>query len=313
MEFSEHQQPGRSIGQILLARTLMASGEFAAATSLLREAAAALARTGYSWGPLALIYLAQALGQQGESAGAAEMLARAESRHGMSSELYAPELALARAWSLAAARDKDGALAAARAAARIAERSGQLAVALHALHEAVRLGDTHAADAIARVTDGIDCVAGRLALAHGRALAAGDAAALEAVARELAELGMTCAAADASAQAALAYAGGHDRRHELESRARADELRGDASTPVLEEVLSPLPLTVREREIAVMVAEGLSNKAIADRLFVSVRTIEGHIYRACTKLDVADRTTLAHVVAAAKRAQNRELGAPRCT
>jgi len=280
MEFSEHQQPGRSIAEILLARTLMASGEFAAATSLLREAAAA------------------------------EMLARAESRHGMRSELYAPELALARAWKLAAAYDMDGALTAARDAARIAERSGQLAVALHALHEAVRLGDAHAADAIARMTDTIDCVAGRVALAHGRALAAGDAAALEAVARELAELGMTCAAADASAQAAVAYACGHDRKHELESRARADELRGDASTPVLEQVLSPLPLTGREREIAVMVAEGLSNKAIADRLVVSVRTIEGHIYRACTKLDVADRATLAHVVAAARHDQKREMGVP---
>jgi DNA-binding NarL/FixJ family response regulator len=247
-----------------------------------------------------LIYLAQALGQQGESAAAAEMLARAESRHGMSSELYAPELALARAWRLAAARDLDGALAAARDAANIAERSGQLAVALHALHEAVRLGDTHAADAIARVSDTVDCVAGRLALAHGRALAAGDAAALEVVARELAELGMTCAAADASAQAAIAYAHRHDHKHELQSRARAAELRGGASTPVLEQVVRPLPLTGREREIAVMVAEGLSNKAIAERLLVSVRTVEGHIYHACTKLDVADRTMLGHAVAAAK-------------
>jgi DNA-binding NarL/FixJ family response regulator/GTPase SAR1 family protein len=311
MEFSEQQQPGRSIAEVLLARTLMASGEFAEATLLLREAAAALARTGYSWEPLALIYLTQALGQQGESAAAAEMLARAESRHGMSSEFYAPELALARAWSLGAARDMEGALAAARDAADIAERSGQLAVALHALHQAVRLGDAHAADAIARVSNTVDCVAGRLALAHGRALAAGDAAALEAVARELAELGMTCAAADASAQAAMAYAHRRDRKHELQSRARAAELRGGASTPVLEQVLSPLPLTGREREIAVMVAEGLSNKAIAERLSVSVRTVEGHIYHACTKLDVADRTMLAHAVAAAKSGSGlRRMAAP---
>src|SRR6202008_4627716 len=104
--------------------------------------------------------------------------------HGMSSELYAPELALAGAWRLAAARDIDGALAAARDAARIAERSGQMAVALHALPQAVRLGDTHAVDAIARATETVDCVAGRLALTHARALAAGEAAALAAVARE---------------------------------------------------------------------------------------------------------------------------------
>ena len=47
----------------------------------------------------------------------------------------------------------------------------------------------------------------------------------------------------------------------------------------------PLPLTVREREIANLVAAGLSNREIADRLTVSVRTVEGHLYRACIKLD----------------------------
>ena len=161
MEFSELQQPGRAIGEVLLARTLIATGEFDLATSLLRQSAAALAETGYSWGPLALMYLAQALGQQGDAAGSAEILARAESRHSLRSELYAPELALGRAWTLAAARNMTGAISAARDAARIAERSGQLAIALQALHEAVRLGDVTAADAIARVAGGLDCVAGR--------------------------------------------------------------------------------------------------------------------------------------------------------
>lgn len=58
-----------------------------------------------------------------------------------------------------------------------------------------------------------------------------------------------------------------------------------------------MPLTGRERGIAVLVAEGLSNKAIADRLEVSVRTVEGHIYRACTKLGVADRAALGAAIA----------------
>lgn len=47
-----------------------------------------------------------------------------------------------------------------------------------------------------------------------------------------------------------------------------------------------------------MVAEGLTNKAIADRLSVSVRTVEGHIYRACIKLDVPDRAMLAAAISA---------------
>ena len=42
-----------------------------------------------------------------------------------------------------------------------------------------------------------------------------------------------------------------------------------------------------------MVAQGMTNRAIAERLGVSVRTVEGHVYRACTKLDLPDRSALA--------------------
>ncbi|HYZ69304.1 MAG TPA: LuxR C-terminal-related transcriptional regulator, partial [Mycobacterium sp.] len=311
MEFSELQQPGRAIGEILLARTLIATGEFDLATSLLRQSAAALSQTGYSWGPLALMYLAQALGQQGDAAGAAEVLARAESRHSLRSEVYAPELTLGRAWTLAAGRNLTGAVSAARDAARIAERSGQLAIALQALHDAVRLGDATAADAISRVAAGVDCVAGRAALAHGRALAATDAQGLIAAADALADLGMKCAAADACAQAAKAFAARHDRKGEVDAMARAAELAGGASTPALDQVLNPLPLTGRELEIAIMVSEGMTNKAIAERLSVSVRTVEGHIYRACMKIDVPDRTMLAEVVASAKTSSGLRKTSPR--
>ncbi len=45
-----------------------------------------------------------------------------------------------------------------------------------------------------------------------------------------------------------------------------------------------------------MVAAGLSNRDIAEALTVSVRTVEGHIYQACVKLDVADRDELGRLV-----------------
>ncbi len=200
-DFAELQQPGRAIGEVLLAHVLLADGEFARAAALLGPAAATLERTGYSWGPLSLTLLATALAQQGDIAAAGKTLGRAESRHGTKSALFAPELGVARAWRLASMRDAHGAVAAARDAARMAERGGQRAVAVRAWHEAVRLGDTRAADPLARLCNEIDCATGELALAHARALAAGDDAALLAVSDELAAVGMRAAAADAAAQA----------------------------------------------------------------------------------------------------------------
>jgi energy-coupling factor transporter ATP-binding protein EcfA2 len=200
-DFAELQQPGRAIGEVLLAHVLIAEGEFGRAAALLGPAAATLERTGYSWGPLSLTLLATALGQQGDTAATAKALSRAESRHGTKSALFGPELGVARAWRLAATRDSHGAVAAARDAARTAERGGQSAVALRAWHEAVRLGDTRAVDPLARLCDEIDCAAGGLALAHARALAAGDAAALRAVSDELAAAGMRAAATSARSAA----------------------------------------------------------------------------------------------------------------
>jgi hypothetical protein len=200
-DFAELQQPGRAIGEVLLAHVLIADGEFGRAAALLGPAAATLERTGYSWGPLSLMLLATALGQQKDIPGSAKALRRAETRHGTKSALFSPELGLARAWSRAAARDTTGAISAARDAARMAERAGQSAVALRAYHDAVRLGDTRAVDPLARLSGRIDCTVGRIALAHARALVAGDDAALRAVSDDLTAVGMRAAAADAAAQA----------------------------------------------------------------------------------------------------------------
>ncbi|HEU5472975.1 MAG TPA: LuxR C-terminal-related transcriptional regulator [Actinophytocola sp.] len=52
-------------------------------------------------------------------------------------------------------------------------------------------------------------------------------------------------------------------------------------------------LTSRERQVADLVAAGLSNQEIAERLFVSHRTVESHLSRIFPKLDVRSRTALA--------------------
>jgi DNA-binding CsgD family transcriptional regulator len=51
-------------------------------------------------------------------------------------------------------------------------------------------------------------------------------------------------------------------------------------------------LTVQELQIAQLAAEGLSNREIGERLFLSHRTIGSHLYRIFPKLGIASRTHL---------------------
>jgi DNA-binding CsgD family transcriptional regulator len=65
------------------------------------------------------------------------------------------------------------------------------------------------------------------------------------------------------------------------------------STPALTTVDTVVPLTAREREIAVLAAQGLTTKEIAARLFLSARTVSNHLQSAYTKLGITKRSELA--------------------
>lgn len=64
------------------------------------------------------------------------------------------------------------------------------------------------------------------------------------------------------------------------------------------EVAGPAVLTPREREVAALLAEGLSNSQLADRLYISPRTAAVHVSNILAKLGMASRTEVAAWAAA---------------
>jgi len=66
---------------------------------------------------------------------------------------------------------------------------------------------------------------------------------------------------------------------------------------------APAGLTVREQEVFALLAEGLADKEISRRLFISERTVHHHVSSVLSKIGVSSRT-------AAGRAAEMGIGAP---
>jgi DNA-binding CsgD family transcriptional regulator/tetratricopeptide (TPR) repeat protein len=105
------------------------------------------------------------------------------------------------------------------------------------------------------------------------------------------------------AKPVLAEALGTFRRMRARSWAqRAEaELRacGVAVTGVPGEPDALWELTPQQRQIVRLASDGLTNREIGDRLFLSPRTVSSHLYRSFPKLGVADRHQLRDVIARA--------------
>lgn len=283
----------------------LGSGDLATACSLLQ---AALARreirpeqaglpylgVGY-W--LAVAYT-EALARAGQAEAALEAMATMQaSRHPAYSFIESNRM-LAEAWVAAARGRSSSAISLAEAAAHFARSHGQHAREVLGLQTALQFGADPQVDRLAELARTVEGPRAGLVARWAAALTARDGRALLEVSRDLEEMGDRIAAADAAAQAALTFQSENLRGARLTASTRAAALIDEcgAVTPVTRQSAAPLPLTGREREIAALVREGLSNKQIAETLTMSVRTVEGHIYRACAKLGVANRAELATLI-----------------
>ncbi len=89
--------------------------------------------------------------------------------------------------------------------------------------------------------------------------------------------------------------------HPWADKARA-ELRASGER-IAETTHAPnQPLSPQETQIAQMAASGLSNREIADRLFLSHRTVGAHLYRVFPKLGIASRSELPRALASTEPA-----------
>jgi len=289
--------PPRWMGLVLAGHAALASGRVRDACRLLVEAWAGLAPTTHEFRFRCRTLLATAYVLAGDTASAQPLLRELEGAPHPAYLLYAPDDQLARAWAAAGQGAVSVAREHARSAAALARAQESPAYEVHAWQVAAQLGDPEPAR-LAELAEQVDGPRVHHALAHARALASGDGDALDTAATGWAELGDLVAAADAAAQAAEAHRSAGRRGSALASAGRATTWAGltHAHTPALESARTPLPLTGREREIVTLAARGLSNREIAERLVVSVRTVEGHLYRAGHKLGVSERGDLRRIL-----------------
>lgn len=242
----------------------------------------------------------QAAAAAGDLAAVTDCLDRIEAVDPGPFQLFEPEVERLRAWyaCLLDVSGPSGAGAAAArsrlaAAARSASADGRRHLASLAAFDLVRLGDPACGASLlaALVEGGASATTGRRS-ATAAAVLAGDADELESLAATWEAAGAAATAAECLAFAAAAAPvrasalGPRIERLTAGTGLRTPPLRTAAA------LVETQQLTAREREIVALVSDGLSNRAIAEQLVVSTRTVENHLHRAYAKLGVSSRAEL---------------------
>jgi DNA-binding CsgD family transcriptional regulator len=280
----------------LAGRAALGAGDLRAACSMLEPVVELLLASGETngFGYRYQLSLTIALAMRGLTREAAAGLTTLDERRHPSWRYLAYEHALANAWVSAAQGAVMEAIATMLSAAETAQINGQFAAEVHCLQVANQFGSAATADRLHELEAIVEGPRVRVAARFADALLARDGAELQAVSEAFEQMGDLVAATDAAAHAAVAYRNKQMRSSAFGCASRAEELaqRSGARTRALDRAAEHLPLTDREREIVILIGEGLSSREVAMRLCLSTRTVEGHIYRAMIKTGTSSRAEL---------------------
>jgi DNA-binding CsgD family transcriptional regulator len=297
----------QALGAGMAGRAALGAGQLDDACALLSEAVDALCAAGHSlgWGyryqmPHSVALAMRGLGTEAAAAFAAACEWQQPWRLDGGRRAWDNDRHLTRAWVAACQGAISEAIGVLFSSAETARAHGQFAAEVVYLQTATQFGDRSCAARLRALEALVDGPRAGLAARFAAALEADDdAAELSTLSEEFEKNGDRIAAIDAAAHAAAAYRRQGMRGSGLGCSTRAEALAqvcGGASTPALQQVNERVPFTDREREIVMLIRQGLSTRAIAERLTLSVRTVEGHIYRAMDKTGVARREDLAALV-----------------
>jgi DNA-binding CsgD family transcriptional regulator len=282
------------------ARVAMLRGEPTVAARQMREVLADLGGSDEVFAAWNLGLLAVADAMRGRSDLAAQSLREMDAApHDLA--VYRPEQEYSRAQVLAYAGDLAGARAAAVEAAVMATSMGQGPVALLAWNAVARYGDPRSAGEGAHIAaGGVDGALAKVLCEQVEALAADDPDALVRTGDLLAGLGFRPFAADSYAAAAAAAGRRGDARFSAQADERLRRLLDDGealSIPTASVRGAAHTLTARERDVAALAGAGLADRVIAERLGVSVRTVQTHLAHVYAKTHTSGRRELADLLA----------------
>jgi DNA-binding CsgD family transcriptional regulator len=283
----------------LIGHANLMRGDVLKAAKLLHEALAGVERHGVTTGlhPATCFMLAEAHAKLGQAQAAKDAMAQAQSCVPPDYLFMQTAMSIADGWALAANGCVTDAVDTVRAAAVEARERNQPTHELACLQLAAQWGDATGAPRARELADSLALPLAKAVARHTESLARQDGEELLAASNEYQAIGDRATAADVAAQAAVAFTRGQQRKRGLYATALAKELSdacGGLCTPALRSPASQ-PLTGRQREIVEFVVAGLSNREIAERLYMSVRSVEGHVYRACQRVGASSREELAAI------------------